>query len=117
MAAVTELPQNLEPAEAPLSHRLARRATDQARRLGAELLTLQETTRLRAEGSGRLIDLSGGDILSASSVLVASGVSYRQLDAPGFAELAGKGVYYGSALTEARACADQHDLRIRKPAR
>jgi thioredoxin reductase (NADPH) len=91
---------------------LARRATDQARRLGAELLTVQDAVALRAEGSGRLVELSGGGILSANTVLVASGVSYRQLDAPGFAELTGAGVYYGAALTEARACKDQHVVVI-----
>jgi len=91
---------------------LARRATDQARRLGAELLTLQDTTGLRVEGSGRIVDLSGGDSLSASSVLVASGVSYRQLDVPGFAQLTGSGIYYGAALTEARSCADQRIVVI-----
>ena len=61
---------------------LARRATDQARRLGAELLTMQDAVGLRVEGSGRTVELSGGGVLSASSVLVASGVSYRQLDDP-----------------------------------
>ena len=87
---------------------LARRATDQARRLGAELLTLQDAAGLRIEGSGRIVELSGGGTLSASSVLVASGVSYRQLEAPGFPELTGQGIYYGAALTEARSCSDQH---------
>ncbi len=87
---------------------LARRATDQARRLGAELLTVQEASALRAEGAGRLVELSGGGVLSANCVLVASGVSYRQLDTPGFAELTGAGIYYGAAMTEARSCADQH---------
>ena len=91
---------------------LARRATDQARRLGAELLTVKEAVALRPEGVGRLIELSGGGVLSASCVLVASGVSYRQLDTPGFRELTGAGVYYGAALTEARACADQHVVVI-----
>jgi thioredoxin reductase (NADPH) len=91
---------------------LARRATDQARRLGAELLTVQEAVALEAEGSGRLVHLTGGGILSANTVLVASGVSYRQLNAPGFAELTGAGVYYGAALIEARACADQHVVVI-----
>ena len=91
---------------------LARRATDQARRLGAELLTLQDATTLRVEGAGRIVELSGGGTLSASSVLVASGVSYRQLDAPGFAELTGQGIYYGAAVTEARSCADQHVVVI-----
>ncbi len=66
---------------------LARRATDQARRLGAELLTVQEAVGLRVEGAARLVELSGGGVLSASCVIVASGVSYRQLDVPGFAEL------------------------------
>ena len=91
---------------------LARRATDQARRLGAELLSLQNASGLRVEGSGRIVELSGGGTLSASSVLVASGVSYRQLDVPGFAELTGQGIYYGAALTEARSCGDQHVVVI-----
>jgi thioredoxin reductase (NADPH) len=91
---------------------LTRRATDQARRLGAELLTLQDADRLRVEGAGRLVELTGGGSLSASSVIVASGVSYRQLDAPGFAELSGQGIYYGAALTEARSCAEQHVVVI-----
>jgi thioredoxin reductase (NADPH) len=87
---------------------LARRATDQARRLGAELLTMQDASALRVEGSGRVVELSGGGELSANCVLIASGVSYRQLDAPGFAELTGSGIYYGAAPTEARSCRDQH---------
>jgi thioredoxin reductase (NADPH) len=91
---------------------LARRATDQARRLGAELLTLHDTTGLRVEGSGRIVELSSGDSLSASTVLVASGVSYRQLDVPGFAELTGSGIYYGAALIEARSCANQRIVVI-----
>jgi thioredoxin reductase (NADPH) len=91
---------------------LARRATDQARRLGAELLTVQEAVGLRAEGAGRLVELSGGGVLSASCVIVASGVSYRQLDTPGFPELTGAGIYYGAAMTEARACADQRVVVI-----
>jgi thioredoxin reductase (NADPH) len=91
---------------------LARRGTDQARRLGAELLTVQDAVALRAEGAGRIVELSGGGQLSANCVLVASGVSYRQLDAPGFAELTGTGIYYGAALTEARSCKDQHVVVI-----
>jgi thioredoxin reductase (NADPH) len=91
---------------------LARRATDQARRLGAELLTVSDAVALRVEGAGRILELSGGGTLSANCVLVASGVSYRQLDAPGFSEYTGAGIYYGAALTEARACADQHVVVI-----
>ena len=93
---------------------LARRATDQARRLGAELLTIKDAAGLRVEGSGRIVELGGesGGELSASSVIVASGVSYRQYDAPGFAERTGSGIYYGAALTEARSCSEQHVVII-----
>jgi thioredoxin reductase (NADPH) len=91
---------------------LARRATDQARRLGAELLAVQDAVALRAEGAGRLVELSGGGALSANCVLIASGVAYRQLDAPGFAELTGAGIYYGAALAEARSCAEQNIVII-----
>jgi thioredoxin reductase (NADPH) len=91
---------------------LARRATDQARRLGAELLAVHEAVALRTEGAARIIELSGGETLSASCVIVASGVSYRQLDTPGFPELTGAGVYYGAAMTEARACQQQQVVVI-----
>jgi thioredoxin reductase (NADPH) len=91
---------------------LARRATDQARRLGAELLTVSDAEALRVEGTGRFVVLSNAATLSANCVLVASGVSYRRMDAPGFDALTGAGVYYGAALTEARACKDQHVVVI-----
>lgn len=91
---------------------LARRATDQARRLGAELLTVSDAVKLRVEGAGRIVELTTGASLSANCVLVASGVSYRRLLAPGFEDLTGAGVYYGAALTEARACRDQHVVVI-----
>ena len=91
---------------------LARRATDQARRLGAELLSVKDAVALHVEGAGRSVELSGGGALSANCVLVASGVSYRQLQSPGFADFTGAGIYYGAALTEARACTDQHVVVI-----
>jgi thioredoxin reductase (NADPH) len=91
---------------------LARRATDQARRLGAELLSVQDAVALRVEGTGRFVELSGGGSLSAHCILVASGVAYRHLDTPGFAELTGAGIYYGAAMTEARSCQDQHVVII-----
>jgi thioredoxin reductase (NADPH) len=91
---------------------LARRATDQARRLGAELLTVKDASGLRVEGAGRIVELGGGGELSANCVIIASGVSYRQHDAPGFAERTGSGIYYGAALTEARSCSEQHVVII-----
>jgi thioredoxin reductase (NADPH) len=86
---------------------LARRATDQARRLGAELVSVQDAVTLNAEGAGRFVELSGGNTLSSTCVLVASGVSYRKLDVPGFESLTGAGIYYGAAPAEARSCSNQ----------
>ncbi len=91
---------------------LARRATTQARRLGAELLTVSKATALHVEGAGRIVELSGGAQLSASSVIVSSGVSYRMMPADGFESFTGAGVYYGATLTEARSCAQQHVVVI-----
>ena len=91
---------------------LANRATTQARRLGAEMLTVRDAEALLVEGAGRIVRLHGGTELSATCVLIASGVSYRQLDAPGFADYTGAGIYYGAAMTEARSCADQHVVVI-----
>ena len=86
----------------------------QARRLGAEMLTVQDAEALTVEGSGRVVHLTGGTELSATCVLIASGVSYRQLDAPGFSDYTGAGIYYGAALTEARSCSDQHVVDHRR---
>jgi thioredoxin reductase (NADPH) len=54
-----------------------------------------------------VVRFSDGSEIAAHSVVLATGVSYRSLDAPGVAELTGRGVYYGSASTEAPACAGQ----------
>jgi thioredoxin reductase (NADPH) len=87
---------------------LARRANDQARRFGAELLTVREVEGLEARGPQRVVRLDGGMELAGHTVLVATGVRYLRLDAPGVESLTGRGVYYGAALVEADACADQH---------
>lgn len=80
---------------------LARRALAQARRLGAEILSSREVATVRRSDPYRIIVLDDDSELSCQSVIVATGVSYRQLEIPGAAELAGAGVYYGAATTEA----------------
>ena len=80
---------------------LARRALAQARRLGTEILSSQDVAGLRREDPYRIVVLSDGAELSCQAAIVATGVEYRQLDVPGAAELAGRGVYYGAATTEA----------------
>jgi thioredoxin reductase (NADPH) len=86
---------------------LTDRARRQAVKFGAELLTTAEVTGLEVNGSARTIRLSDGSAVDAKAVILATGVSYRQLGAPGCAEMTGAGVYYGAALTEAEACKDQ----------
>ena len=80
---------------------LARRALAQARRLGAEILSSQETTTIRRADPYRTVVLDDGTELSCQAAVVATGVSYRRLEVPGVDALTGAGVYYGAATTEA----------------
>jgi thioredoxin reductase (NADPH) len=86
---------------------LTDRARRQAAKFGAEVLTACEAASLEVNGSARTVRFSDGGAVDAHAVILATGVAYRQLTAPGLAELTGRGIYYGSALTEAIGCADQ----------
>ena len=86
---------------------LARRATTQAQRFGAELLTVQEVTEIEEKGPAKIVRLAGGDELGASAVIVSTGVDYRRLEAPGIDQLTGRGVYYGGSRTEGVSCRDE----------
>ncbi|WP_406449944.1 FAD-dependent oxidoreductase [Streptomyces sp. NBC_01622] len=90
---------------------LTDRARRQATKFGAEILTAREVTGLEASGSARVVHFADGSAVAAHSVILATGVSYRQLEAPGTPDLTGCGVYYGSALTEAASC-QGHDVYI-----
>ena len=80
---------------------LARRATTQATRLGAEILTAQEVKQIRVDGPYRLVTLADGVELSCHALIIATGASLSTLDVPGIEAVTGAGVYYGAALTEA----------------
>jgi len=87
---------------------LTERARRQAVRFGAEILTTREVTGLQASGSARTVRFADGSTVDGHTVILSTGVTYRKLTGPGLAELTGRGVYYGSALTEATSCAGQH---------
>ncbi len=91
---------------------LSRRATTQARRFGAEILTPSLAVGLRRETPYSFVRLEGGDEIGARAVLVTTGVAYRELDTPGADRLSGLGVYYGAALTEAMTAKDDHAVVI-----
>lgn len=86
---------------------LARRANEQARRFGAEILSAQDVVAIRRNDPYRTVQLTDGAELDCYAVLVASGMEVRRLDAPGLEALVGAGVYYGSALTEATTYRDR----------
>jgi thioredoxin reductase (NADPH) len=85
---------------------LARRALTQAERFGAELLRPQEATHLRLQAPYKIIQLSDGSEVSCQALVIATGINYRKLDAPGVERLTGAGIYYGAAITEAISCRD-----------
>ncbi|MFC4852320.1 FAD-dependent oxidoreductase [Actinophytocola glycyrrhizae] len=84
---------------------LTDRARRQAVKFGAEMLTARDVVALEVHGSARVVRFGDGSRIAAHAVILATGVSYRSLAAPGCHELTGRGVYYGSANTEAPECA------------
>jgi thioredoxin reductase (NADPH) len=78
---------------------LASRALQQARRLGAEILVTRSIARI--DSATRQVHLDGGDVLHARTIILACGVAWRRLSLDGFERLAGKGISYGAARSEA----------------
>ncbi|RYG65512.1 fused response regulator/thioredoxin-disulfide reductase, partial [bacterium] len=80
---------------------LSRRAVTQAMKFGVEILAPQEVCSVNQNGPFRNVKLVDGSEISGHAVLIATGVRWRQLDAPGITELQGRGVYYGATMQEA----------------
>jgi len=83
---------------------LARRAVVQAQRFGVEILAPQEVVAARIEGPYRILKLVDDSELSCHALMIATGVQWRRLEAPGIERLQGAGVYYGGGATEALSC-------------
>jgi len=86
---------------------LAQRASAQAKRFGAELLTGQAVVGIRREDPYRVVVLADGSELTTYTVIIATGMSARMLRVPGIEALQGVGVYYGAAMTEAARYRDR----------
>lgn len=86
---------------------LARRATTQARRFGAELLVGREVKAIRRSDPYRIVQLDDGHEVSCYAVVISTGMAVRTLDIPGIDPLLGAGVYYGAAMWEAGLYRDQ----------
>ncbi len=87
---------------------LTERARRQAVKFGAELVTTREVVGLATEGGWHRISFGSNASVGAHAVILATGVSYRQLTAPGLSELTGRGVYYGASPRQVEDCVDQH---------
>lgn len=85
----------------------ARRAVDQARRFGVEIVSPQEASSVRVDGPYRYVHLNDGTELSCHALILATGVQWRKLGIPGEERLQGAGVYYGAASSEAMSCRDE----------
>ncbi len=86
---------------------LARRAVVQATRFGVEILAPQEAVSVRTEASYRIMKLADDSEISCHALMIATGVQWRRLEAPGIDRLQGAGVYYGGGATEALSCKDE----------
>jgi thioredoxin reductase (NADPH) len=83
---------------------LARRAVAQARKFEAEILTPAEAVGLRTNDGYHVLSLDNGTDVACHAAVIATGVQYRKLPQPGAEALTGRGIYYGAATTEAKAC-------------
>jgi thioredoxin reductase (NADPH) len=91
---------------------LTERARQQAQRFGAELLTARTVVGLDVRGPARQVWLDDGSSVLTHAVVLATGVSYRQLEARGADELVGRGVFYGSSATQAESCHGDHVIIV-----
>ena len=91
---------------------LTDRARLQAQHFGAELLAARTVVGLEARGPARQVWFDDGSSVLTHAVVLATGVSYRQLEARGVEELVGRGVYYGSSATQRESCAGDHVIIV-----
>jgi thioredoxin reductase (NADPH) len=91
---------------------LTRNALVQAQRFGATVSVPDQVVGLRLEGGHRVLALSSGVEVHARCVLVASGVEYRRLDVPGYADFEGAGIYYAATEMEARLCRGENIIIV-----
>lgn len=83
---------------------LSHRAVAQVARFGAEMVLPRDVIGVQTRGPVQVVLLDGSGEIEARAIIVATGVSYRRLEATGLAELTGRGVYYGATASEASQC-------------
>jgi thioredoxin reductase (NADPH) len=86
---------------------LAQRAYQQAWLFGAQFRLTHRAVDLAPRDGRHVVTTDGGTEVAARAVVLALGVEYRRLDAPGLTELEGAGVFYGASMSEAQALAGE----------
>ncbi|MEM9527483.1 MAG: FAD-dependent oxidoreductase, partial [Bacteroidota bacterium] len=86
---------------------LTRRAMAQTLRFGVELVSPREVSDIKIQDNYKILTLDDGTEVKTRAVILTTGVQYRKLPAEGADKFAGAGVYYGAAMTEAKACTNQ----------
>jgi thioredoxin reductase (NADPH) len=84
---------------------LAERAVIQAEKFGARIIVPAQATSLDRRDGHYAVSLDDGTVVSARTIVIATGVRYRRLDVPRLEEFEGTSVYYAATLMEAQACA------------
>jgi thioredoxin reductase (NADPH) len=85
---------------------LTHRAVAQVVRFGAEMVLARSVVGFETRGPVHAVLFEGSGEVEARAVIVATGVTYRQLQAPGIEDFSGRGVYYGASASEASQCQD-----------
>jgi thioredoxin reductase (NADPH) len=80
---------------------LAQRAVAQAKRFGVEMMVGHSVAGVRREDPYRIVTLASGHEVSCHALVIATGMTVRELEVPGVKPLVGAGIYYGAAMSEA----------------
>ncbi|MDH3226324.1 MAG: FAD-dependent oxidoreductase [Thermoleophilia bacterium] len=91
---------------------LARRAAAQAKRFGAEILTAVEVTGIAVDDQSKTVRLDDGSEIRCKAIVIASGMTVRRLDVPGYEQYTGAGVYYGATLAEGATYQGEHVIVV-----
>jgi thioredoxin reductase (NADPH) len=83
---------------------LAHRAIARVSRFGAEMVLARDVVGFETRGPARAALFADGGEIESRALVVATGMSYRRLEASGLEELTGRGIYYGTAVGEANQC-------------
>ncbi len=90
---------------------LARRALAQARKFEVEVVAPLDVGSVRLEAPFKYLTVPGADgtarEIACKALVLTTGLSWQRLPADCIDQFEGRGVFYGSATTEALSCRDQ----------